>query len=114
MNAEEVAFVGALVHRFPALTALLREHLAYYDALLPRAFMGDVTRWAVAKQRAGSPSELAPFLEFVESCYRQGTTEEQELISVSFLENLPGPEEPGGDLRSALGPQLAEQLRCIG
>ena len=115
MRAAEVAFVGALVHRFPTLRPILQEHLDDYDALLPHVLMGDVTRWVVGEFRThGESDRLREVLDFIESSYHQGDEHEQEIIAVSFLENLPRPDEQESGLRGLLGPSLTEQLRVIG
>lgn len=115
MRAAEVAFVGALVHRFPLLRPLLQEHLDDYDALLPHVFLGDVTRWVTNEFATGGRSEaLRAVLEFIESSFRDGHDHERELVAVSFLENLPRPDEEGSQLRRVLGPHLTKQLEAMG
>jgi hypothetical protein len=64
MRAREVAFVGALVHRFPALLSLLQRHLVNYDGLLPHVFMGDVTRWIVKELDSGSDASASRIARF--------------------------------------------------
>lgn len=113
MRASEVAFVGALVHRFMSLEPLLQEHLDDYDGLLPHVFLGDVTRWIVTSASEGS-SEVTDVLGFFEWSFARGGEHEQELIAVSFLENLPSPGDPGAEVRSQLGPALTRQLEQIG
>lgn len=115
MRAAEIAFVGALVHRFRVLLPILQEHLDDYDALLPHVFMGDVTRWVLGEYQAhGESALLRDVLDFIESSYSRGDDHEQELISVSFLENFPRPNEEGSRLRALVGPSLSEQLDVIG
>lgn len=111
MRAWEVAFVGTLVRRFPELLPLLEEHLEDYDGLLPHVFMGDVTRWIVKEFDAGSGSPiLREMLDFVEATFGSGHEHEQELIAVSFVENLPKSTEPSGRIRDLLGPRLQKQM----
>lgn len=114
MRAAEVAFVGALVHRFPILVPLLQEHLDDYDGLLPHVFLGDVTRWVLGRGLPSGSSEARAVLDFIEACFAQGTEHERELISVSFLENLPRAGEAGAEWRDQLGPELQRELEQIG
>ncbi|MCG8459030.1 MAG: hypothetical protein MI919_22365 [Holophagales bacterium] len=115
MRASEVAFVGSLVHRFPVLLPLLQDHLDTYDELLPHVFLGDFTRWMQEELTlARPPSELKDILGFLETEFESGSTHQQELISVSFLENLPRPGEPAFEFRQELGPSLRRQLDLIG
>ncbi len=53
-------------------------------------------------------------LAYLETGYAARDPHIQELISVSFLELLPRPEEPLAELRSLVGPQLRTQLDRIG
>lgn len=114
MRAGEVAFVGALVHRFRGLMPLLRDHLEFYDGVLPHVFLGEVTRWVLERASQPDDSEVARVLAFIEECFAAGGEHERELISVSFLENLPRRGEPGAELRDRLGPQLMHQLDRLG
>ncbi|MEX1207537.1 MAG: hypothetical protein WEE36_02890 [Acidimicrobiia bacterium] len=115
MRAAEVAFVGALVHRFRVFLPILQEHLDDYDALLPHVLMGDLTRWVVSEfETHGESGLLREVLDFIESSYSHGDDHEQEPIAVSFLENLPRPDENASKLRALLGPSLSKQLRVIG
>jgi hypothetical protein len=114
MRAAQVALLGALAWRFPALRFELDQHLDDNDGeILPHPLMSAYERWAEAAVRAGD-SDLTPFLAFLEDAYESGGEEVGELISVSFLEHLPRPGEPGAELRDRVGPAMAEQLRLIG
>jgi hypothetical protein len=111
--ADDVAFVGALCYRFVVLMHLLQEHLDDYDSLLPHVLMGDVTRWVVQTFNSdAADATLQQMLDFIESAFEEGRSE--ELISVSFLENLPRPGQGGAEVRALLGPALQDQLRQIG
>jgi hypothetical protein len=115
MSAYDIAFVGALCWRFKELMPLLREHLKDYETLLPHVFMGDVTRWMIRLYRSdGSNTELRQVLEFFEEAFAQASIEDRELISASFLENLPTTDMEGTGIRLLLGPTLRTQLERIG
>ncbi len=122
MSQTTEAFVRALVQRFPSLTPLLEEHLAdNFGDLLPHLFLDDVVRWALdlmamarAERSVTAQRELCEFLSHFEDAYASGNVELQELLSVSFLENLPRPHEDGAEIRAHLGPNLTKQLRVIG
>jgi hypothetical protein len=115
MRAAEFAFVGGLIHHFPVLTPILQEHLDDYDGLLPHILLGDLTRWIVDEFVAkGLSVDLQGMLEYIESSFQSGSNDEREIIGVSFLENLPAPEEGGSEIRRLLGPGLTAQLQMIG
>lgn len=118
-------FIDDLVERFPGLRPVLEEHLSdNFGELLPHVFFGDVTRYIVsrhldARLHHGSGPEQAreevrSLLKALETAYVERGEEVEELIAVSFLENLPRPGEPGADLRECLGPAMTHQLRVIG
>lgn len=114
MRAGQVALLGALAWRFPALQETLQEHLAdNHDEVLPHVLMADYERWAERALEDAHP-HLQEFLNALEDAYRTGDEQVQELISVSFLEHLPRPGHSGAELRDRVGPNLAEQLRVIG
>ncbi len=115
-----VSFIRSMVARFPTLDALLKEHIEDFEEILPHLFFGDVTRHIVSLLPAASGSdfprrrELRDILAHLEESYSRGDDELQELISVSFLENLPRPGEAGAQIREMVGPTLRAQLAVIG
>lgn len=118
MSAATVALVGTLVYRFPELRPLLQDHLDDQDGeILPHLFMADVERWAEGRITAddeASKKLVQDVLDFLEVAYCTQGDDVQELIAVSFLEHFPRPGEPASELRSMVGPNLAEQLQRIG
>jgi hypothetical protein len=114
VRGQQVALLGALAWRFPALRERIDGHLKDNDGeLLPHVLMAEYERWAENAFAARDP-ELPEFLEFLEDAYRSGGSEVEELISVSFLEHLPRPGQRCAELRELVGPRLQEQLRVIG
>jgi len=116
MRAAEVAFVGALVHSRPWLMPVLQGHLDANECLLPHLLLADIERWAEARLSSygGDDSQLKGVFEFLEQGYAVGDPHVEELISVSFLELLPGPNEPLAELRELVGSRLRQQLDVIG
>ncbi len=116
MSERSETFVREIVKRFPKLSPLLREHLHDNSGeLLPHVFFGDLTRYAVALLTSAdggleASRELRELLAFLEESFASGDSELCELISVSFLENLPYPWENGSELRSMLGPTLSMEM----
>ncbi len=109
MKAEDVAFVGDLAYRVPALMPALQEHLDDYDSLLPHVFMGDVSRWVVERYCATpDDQDLHALLDFIESTFETLGNEDRELIMASFLENLPRTGESGAGVWELIGPTLRE------
>jgi hypothetical protein len=119
MSAATVAFIGALVHDHPVLRPILQEHLDDMSGeVLPHLLIADVERWAEGEAiagRSGLRSDLGAVLAAIEREFAlEGASDVGELISVSFLEHLPRPGEPGSELRQLVGPRCAAQLSVIG
>ena len=119
MSAATVAFIGALVHDHPVLRPILQEHLDDLSGqVLPHLLIADVERWAEREAlagRSGPGSDLGAVLAATERGFAlEGASDVGELISVSFLEHLPRPGEPGSELRRLIGPRSAAQLSAIG
>jgi hypothetical protein len=116
VRAHDVAFVGALFFRCHVLMPLLQEHLDDFDdTLLPHILMGDVTRWVIRRfhQDPNDPT-LRQILSFIETAFEHANHDDQELIVVSFLENLPYANQKDAGIRTILGPALQNELRQIG
>lgn len=114
MRGTQVALLGALAWRFPALRDTVDEHLSDNDGeILPHPLMSEYERWAERALQANDP-QLSDFLGALEDAYRSGGDDVEELISVSFLEHVPRPQEPGSELRELVGPALRQQLGVIG
>ena len=118
MSDVTVSFVRSMVARFSKLKALLAGHIEDNEGeILPHVFFGDLTRYVVSLALAAGGAELPlthdlhAILEYLEEAYASGGDEVQELIAVSFLENLPRPAEPGAWIREIVGPSLCRQLQ---
>jgi hypothetical protein len=97
--------VQDIVTAAPALRSVLAEHRAEFEGkLLPHLFMADVTRWLVAAGPA------APVLAVLERHLADGGEEVQNVIALSFLENL---EATDLEVRAALGPGLRAELEAM-
>lgn len=109
-------FVEALVVDHPDLEALLDEHREdNMGEVLPHVFFGDLTRFVVAHHLdpVADPTELDPLLATLDRGMLDGDDEVKELIAVSFLENLPYPDEDGADIIDRLGPALTAELETL-
>jgi hypothetical protein len=115
MSEKTVSFVRSMVVHFSGLGTMLDEHIEANGEILPHVFFGDVTRYVVGLFRNSEASpELHDLLGHLEEAFQRDGPEVRELISVSFLENLPRDSEPGAGIRKLLGPSLANELRAIG
>jgi len=78
-----IAFCRKLAEQVPEAEAILQEHLDDYDELLPNVFFGDLTRYVLSD----GPGRLK-LVEFLEQNFHRLSPEIEELIAVSFVENL--------------------------
>lgn len=104
-----------LLQRAPELRPLLDEHIQQYDELLPHVFFGDVTRFVMDRVRAeggaGNHDPVARrILGFLEDAMASSDENVQELVSVSFLENLDPSDPAYEELKAMLGPNLRREL----
>lgn len=120
-----IDLIERLACRHPFLGSMLDEHVAdNFGEVLPHLLFGDLTRYVLAQfldvesgvgsQLVEAKGEIQGLLNDLEVAYAAGGEEVQELISVSFLENLPRPGEQASTVRSWLGPELSAQLQVIG
>lgn len=117
MSANEVAFVEALVHQFQVLLGVFEQHLEEQRGeVFPHVLMGDVTRWLVGRFITSGSSDtlLRDILGFMEQAFDDDEEQVQELLAVSFLENLPRFGEQGFAIRSILGPSMQKELQRLG
>ena len=111
-------FIENLVKKFPDLKEPYDEHIRDYDELLPHVFFSSFTFWLVSLYSGEIKNENAEalikrILEFLEEAYVNNGEDVNNLIAVSFLENLPGPGEKNCRLDRLLGPAMAEQYKII-
>src|SRR4051794_25540235 len=112
-----LAFISDLVDAVPELEGLLADHVATFDEVLPHVFMGDVTRFVLAKcqaKAAGSDhaaAVLKALFSSLEAASSWNSGEVDELIGVSFVENML-PEAKGLEcLRTFMSPEMQERHR---
>ncbi|MBN9090663.1 MAG: hypothetical protein J0J01_27440 [Reyranella sp.] len=109
-----------MAERFPGLKHPLDEHIEANDEILPHVFFYDVTLYVLAlaaSVRLGSKPaerELRAILDLFEERFTNGSEDVQELISASFLENVPMPGEKGAEIREMVGPNMRVRLDLIG
>lgn len=101
-----VAAVAAFVDEYTELAPLLTEHLEDNEGeVLPHLFLADVMRWLAA--RVEYDQDLCRgVLKLLERAYVRGPEDVRGLITVSGVEVIPGPGQPGSALRELLGPTL--------
>ena len=100
MSEVTIDFIELLIAKFPTLEPIFNEHVSdNFGEVLPHLFFGDLTRYAIStflKIGSLTPAEgieadrqFRALLNDLEEAFAADVEEIQELIAVSFLENLP-------------------------
>jgi hypothetical protein len=100
--------VPLLLERVPELRANYDEHVADNGELLPHVFFGDVSRFVVARAAEGDDSAVGRCLAFLEEALDNGDELAQELVVVSFVENIAPGDAPADDFFEGWPDKLAE------
>ena len=109
-----ILFIEKLLRLIPQLNSIYEEHLADNNTLLPHVFMGDVTRFVVAESgKLKSRRPLFQLLQCLEEELENGAEETQEMIVVSFVENLADESLALSLLRPHMGPKLTAAVDVI-
>lgn len=106
-------FIKTLIAEVPDLQSLYDNHLKENNELLPHVFFGDLTRYVVEKiqsRKREDESFVKRILSILEEGLNQGSQEVEELIDVSFVENLSDQEEILVRLKEFGGPKLLQKI----
>lgn len=110
-DAAQLALVGAITWHFPELLGQLQEHLRdNMGQVIPHVLIGEYERWAESLV-VGRRPELEQLLRMLEGAYESGDEGVRNLIEVSFVEQLPYPDELNAAIRDMLGPALGSVLQ---
>lgn len=93
-----------LASQFREVGALLEEHLAENGQLLPHVFMGDLTRYVLA-----SGGDKVAVVQFLEDTLGRRAPSVDELIAVSFVENINTQDELAQILVGVDGNKIREE-----
>lgn len=104
-------FVSELLKQVPELRPAMDKHVSENDEILPHVFFGDVARFALQEAFMRRSDALRRLLNDLELAMTCGNDEVQNVIAVSFLENLGPPGESFDQIRLLLGPCLSRELK---
>lgn len=92
----EIAYanvVDHLVECVPEFGDVLVEHLRDYDRLVEHVLCGDLTRFVLRARQDGDQDVVRRTLTFLDEALRHGDERTENLVAVSFVENV-GPWDP--------------------
>jgi hypothetical protein len=101
-----IEFCEKLAEQVPEIKTMLQEHLDDCDQLLPHVFFGDLARYVLSD----GPGRLK-MVEFLEQSFHRFGSEIEELIAVSFIENLESEYDLEHALRGLTAPNLKTEWR---
>jgi hypothetical protein len=106
-------FPEQLSQQVAGFAAVYQEHLQDYDEPLPHVLLGDLVRFLSERVQEAGPADPAvqTALALLESAVTSDDERLQNLVVVSFLENLDPDDEAARALKGALGPALRAQLK---
>jgi hypothetical protein len=78
----------ALRETLPEFAAAIDEHVADHDEVLPHVLFGDLTRFVLDAHQRGDDDLVRRALAFLDSALREGDDGVQNLVGVSFVENV--------------------------
>ena len=117
---EQEDVVHRLVAVVPEFQPVLSRHLkSNRNELLPHVLFGDLTRWVIELYRESTGSRakaevLSRTIAFLEREFADpSNVPAQNLIAVSFLENLHQAGPDYAAIREVLGPHLKEELQRL-
>jgi hypothetical protein len=97
----------------PGFDRVYDEHVADYDKVLPHVLVADLVRFLgdEVRRHGAQSAVLRQAMELLELAMGSHDPRVEELLSVSFVENL-DPEDPSvAAIRSTFGPKLEELYR---
>ena len=117
MTKSEEDFFTKFLKMFPEFKGFYTKHLQVNGEVLPYVLMGDVTRFIIKMYRQGKISQNAldndnfnRAINFLEDSYANLPDPIQDIIDLSFLENLHQAGEDYDSIKEQLGPILKERL----
>ena len=110
-NINYSTFIEYLISEIPQIKDIYNEHINDYDELLMHVLFGDITRFAVSLYKKNSNDEtLKKLLLILDEGFTTSDKKLQELISVSFLENLDQSEDYYNGIKDMLSNRLRNEL----
>lgn len=95
----------------PGFDRVMREHIDDNGRVLDHVLMGDLTRHVLELAESGNRAPALAALECIENAFVSGSPYLQEVVVVSFIENLDPLVPVYKDLRARMGDSLLEELK---
>lgn len=106
-------FVQKLLVAVPETRHIYQKHLEDNGETLQHVLLGDITRFVIDSYRSANTPVLTRILEFLEISVSSSDDKLQELVVVSFLENLHQAGDDYDGLKKLLGSNLKKNLLLV-
>lgn len=105
------SFADQLRREVPGFEHVYNEHVADYDQVLPHVLLGDLVRFLSreVELHGATSAALRQAMSLLEGGMGSRDPRLQELVAVSFLENLDPTDASFSTIRTFFGPRLDEQ-----
>lgn len=115
MKADAIALLGSIFYKVKEARPVLQNHVFDDDNLIPHLIMGDLAFWVVDrfKTKGNNDSVCTNIINLLEFAFNMGEQDVDDVITTSFLENLPYPSESGNEIARLLGPKLRSQFAIM-
>jgi hypothetical protein len=107
------SFPEQLRDQVPGFDTIYYEHLHDYDEVLPHVLVGDLVRFLSEEVycHGSNSTALRPAMSLLERAMSSADPKLQELVVVSFLENLDPEDTAFSTISELFGPNLEEKYR---
>lgn len=107
------SFPELLRKQVPGFDRVYDEHVHDYDEVLPHVLLGDLVRFLSdqVREKGAQSAALHEAMSLMEGGMGSADPSLQELVAVSFLENLDPADESFPAIRKLFGPHLEEQYQ---
>lgn len=111
-SAAEVA--DALRESSPAAADVVRDHVEYFDEVLPTVLLAEIGRWyrsTVSTKDTDDGRAAALAVQAASDLFEAGNQSMRDIVATGLLESLPQPHEEDREVVDRLPTALREELR---
>ncbi|MBU1358852.1 MAG: hypothetical protein KKC79_15365 [Gammaproteobacteria bacterium] len=107
-------FVVELIEKVPEARRIYEDHLEDNDTLLPHVFMGEIARFVLQiSENTSREDDLKELLSIIEDGLQSRHHDVQNLVALSFVENLCGEEHHVMQLIPLMGEATRREVRSL-
>lgn len=108
MNTNE--FIDSLKNINQDIKNIYNDHISDYDEILEHLLLADITRYLISNIDKSNNQTCIDLIGFINTAYSKGDDGLKELVSLSFLENLPQSDKSYSLIKEMLSNELKKEL----